>query len=49
MNLTRMRQFEFDQLALQTYDQYKDTEFRDGVQDQDIINIIFGTHRGNHL
>ena len=43
MNLTRMRQFQFDRLVFQTYDQYRRDEL-DGGLDQDIINIIFGTH-----
>ena len=46
MNLTRMREFNFVQKVLETYDKY--VEVREyGLLDQDIVNIIFGTHPGS--
>ena len=44
MNLTRMRLLKFDRLALEAYEKYKGTGFR--YLDQDILNIVFGTHKG---
>ena len=44
MNLTRMREFHFDKLALEAYDKYQGK--LDGGPDQDILNIIFGMHSG---
>ena len=44
MNLTRMREFQFGRLAFEMYEKY-DGKFAGGP-DQDIINIVFGTHRG---
>ena len=44
MNLTRMRQLNFDQLALEAYEKYKGPGLI--YLDQDILNIVFGTHRG---
>ena len=45
MNLTRLRDFQFDTLVLEMYEKYKGR--LDQGPDQDIINIIFGSYKGH--
>ena len=44
MNLTRMREFRFDELVIETRGKYKHKTV--SGPDQDILNAVFGTHKG---
>ena len=45
MNLTRMRQLGFDKLVMETMEKYKG---KLKYLDQDILNVLFGTHKGSN-
>ena len=45
MNLTRLREFNFETSAYEMYQKYKGRF--PGGPDQDLLNIIFGTYKGH--